>query len=104
MSAKQKVNKSKGTTKGFFRNDIIFKNSFNTEQSLKKLIKCGLGIVANKVVLLDKELPINSVDEKRKILDLLAYTNEGIVSIEVNNDFRKDKKIFYIIVNYLLEV
>ncbi len=90
MSTKHKANKSKGTIKYFFRNDVIFKNSFNTEQSLKKLIKCGLGIIANKVVLLDKELPISSVDEKRKILDLLAFTDKGVVSIEVNNDFRSE--------------
>ena len=93
MATGKKNSKSKNTIKYFFRNDVIFKNSFNTEDSLKKLIKCGLGIIANKVVLLDKELPISSVDEKRKILDLLAYTDKGVVSIEVNNDFRSETSL-----------
>ena len=71
-------------------NDIIFKNTFDTERSLKRLLEESLNLKVYKIFSNNIELPIENVKERRKYLDLILDTNEGIINVELNHGFRDE--------------
>ena len=71
-------------------NDIIFKNAFDTEESLKRLLEESLNLKVYKILGNNIELPIENKNERRKYLDLILDTNEGIINVEVNHGFKDE--------------
>ena len=71
-------------------NDIIFKNTFDTEKSLKRLLEESLNLKVNKIFSNNIELPVENIKERRKYLDLILDTNEGIINVEVNHGFKDE--------------
>ena len=71
-------------------NDIIFKNTFDTEKSLKRLLEESLDLKVNKILSNNIELPVEHIKERRKYLDLILDTNEGIINVEVNHGFKDE--------------
>ena len=67
------------------KNDIIFKNTFNDEESLKKLLEETLKMKVNKVLKNNTEQDVDNKNERRKYLDLILETDKGIVNVEVNH-------------------
>lgn len=67
--------------------DIVFKNTFNAKEEIKRLIKESLELEVNDVKILNNELPVENKAEKKKILDLIVYTDKGLINVEVNNNF-----------------
>ena len=76
-----------------FNNDIIFKNTFNTTDVLKRLLEETLDLKVSEIFTANTEMPIEYVKEKRKILDLIVITDKGIINVEVNNDYKEDMYI-----------
>ena len=72
------------------KNDIIFKNTFDTEERLKRLLEETLELKVKEIYKSNTELPIKSIKEKRKYLDLILDTNEGIINVEVNHGYKKE--------------
>lgn len=70
-------------------NDIIFKNVFNDDEIMKRLIGEALNLKVSRVEQLNTELEVTNIKEKRKILDIIAYTDKGVINIEVNNGYSK---------------
>lgn len=71
-------------------NDIIFKNTFDTERSLKRLIEESLNLKVNKIFSNNIELSVENVKERRKYLDLILDTDKGIINVEVNHGFKDE--------------
>ena len=71
-------------------NDIIFKNTFDTEKSLKRLLEESLDLKVNKILSNNIELPVEHIKERRKYLDLIIDTNKGIINVEVNHGFKDE--------------
>ncbi len=71
-------------------NDIIFKNTFNKEELLKRLLEETLELKVREIFSANTELPIDYKKEKIKVLDLIVVTDKGIINVEVNNDYRED--------------
>ena len=71
-------------------NDIIFKNAFDTEESLKRLLEESLDLKVNKILSNNIELPVEHIKERRKYLDLILDTNKGIINVEVNHGFKDE--------------
>ena len=72
------------------RNDIIFKNTFNDEVSLKKLLKETLNMKVNKILKINTEQNIDNKNERRKYLDLILETDKGIVNVEINYGYKEE--------------
>ncbi len=77
-------------------NDIIFKNVFNAEDELKRLLKETLNLNVLSAELAPTEMEVESIKERRKILDLIVVTDEGIINVEVNFGYKEeiDKRNF----------
>ena len=71
-------------------NDIIFKNVFNAKETLKRLLKETLDLNVKDVYLASTEMPVEKINEKRKILDLVVYTEKEVINVEVNNAYKED--------------
>ena len=70
------------------KDDALFKTIFGTEEGkpmletlLKDIMQESVSIIEFK----DRELPIDSINEKAKIIDLLVRMNGELVHIEVNS-------------------
>ena len=75
----------------FLRNDIIFKNVFITEERIKKLLEVSLNIKVDKVLIVNNnEMNIENKKERKMFLDLIVYTEEGIINVEVNNNYKEE--------------
>lgn len=70
-------------------NDVIFKNIFNTEETLKKLLESILPLKIHKIKSINTELEKINVNTKKMILDLVLDTDKGVVNVEVNNESPK---------------
>ena len=71
-------------------NDIIFKNTFDTERSLKRLLEESLNLKVYKIFSNNIELPMENIKEKRKYLDLILDTDEGVINVELNHGFKDE--------------
>ena len=71
-------------------NDIIFKNTFNTDDALKRLLEETLNINVNKIRKNSTELSVESKNERRKYLDLILKTDRGIIDVEVNHGYKEE--------------
>ena len=71
-------------------NDIIFKNTFNTEERLKRLLSETLDLNVKEVYQNDIELPVENVKERVKKLDLILNTEKGIINVEVNYNSKSE--------------
>ncbi len=71
-------------------NDIIFKNTFNTEERLKRLLSETLGLNVNEVYQNDIELQVENVKERVKKLDLILNTDKGVINVEVNYNSKSE--------------
>ena len=71
-------------------NDVIFKNTFDTERSLKRLLEESLNLKINKIFSNNIELPVENVKERRKYLDLIIDTDKGIINVELNHNFKNE--------------
>ena len=70
------------------KKDSLFKTIFGTEEGkplLETLLKDILQQEVKIIEFKDKELPIDNMNEKTKIIDLLVRTNDELVHIEVNS-------------------
>ena len=75
----------------FLRNDIIFKNVFITEERIKKLLESSLNIKVNKILIADNnEMNVENIKERKMFLDLIVYTDDGIINVEVNNNYKEE--------------
>ena len=70
--------------------DIIFKNTFDTEDTLKKLIKETLNLNVKKIYKNNIELSIDNKKERRKYLDLILETDKGIINVEINHGYKEE--------------
>ena len=68
-------------------NDIIFKNTFDTEESLKRLLSESLNLKVYKILKSNIELPVDNKKERRKYLDLILDTDIGVINLELNHNF-----------------
>ncbi|MCI9084338.1 MAG: hypothetical protein HFH46_01805, partial [Bacilli bacterium] len=57
-------------------NDIIFKNIFNVKETIKRLLEETLELKVKEVYLANTEMPVEKIKERRKILDLVVYTEK----------------------------
>ena len=71
-------------------NDIIFKNAFDTEESLKRLLSESLDLKVHKILKSNIELPVDNKKERRKYLDLIIDTDIGIINVELNHNFKNE--------------
>ena len=71
-------------------NDTIFKNAFDTEESLKRLLEESLELKVNKILSNNIELPVEHIKERRKYLDLILDTDEGIINVELNHIYKNE--------------
>ena len=71
-------------------NDIIFKNAFDTEESLKRLLSESLNLKVYKILKSNIELPVDNKKERRKYLDLILDTDIGIINVELNHNFKNE--------------
>ena len=71
-------------------NDIIFKNTFNTDESLKRLLEETLNINVNKIRKNSTELSVESKNERKKYLDLILETDRGIINVEINHGYKEE--------------
>lgn len=72
------------------KNDIIFKNTFNDEESLEKLLEETLKMKVNKVLKNNTEQDVDNKNERRKYLDLILKTDKGIVNVEINHGYKDE--------------
>ena len=77
----------------FLNNDIIFKNTFNKEEALKRLLEETLDLKVNEIFSANTEMPVDYKNEKIKVLDLIVVTDKGTINVGVNNDYREDMYI-----------
>ena len=82
----------KEKTKQFYtlKNDIIFKNVFDTEERLKRLLEETLRLNINKVIKSNVELSVENIKERRKYLDLILETDKGIINVELNYGYKDE--------------
>ena len=73
-----------------FGNDIIFKNAFDTEESLKRLLSESLDLKVHKILKSNIELPVDNKKERIKYLDLIIDTDIGIINVELNHNFKNE--------------
>ena len=80
------------TEKKFYSlgNDIIFKNTFNTKESLIRLFNETLNLKVFEIYHSNIELGVDNIKERRKYLDLILDTDEGIINVEVNHDYKSE--------------
>jgi len=87
-------------------NDIIFKNIFNVKETLKRLLKETLDLNVKDVFLANTEMPVEKISERRKILDLVVYTENEVINVEVNNAYKEDLYIrnflYFLLFSFLL--
>ena len=72
------------------KNDIIFKNTFDTNKRLKRLLEETLNLKIKEIYKSNTELPIKNITEKRKYLDLILETDKGIINVELNYGYKKE--------------
>ena len=70
--------------------DLIFKNIFKDKDNMKKLLEEALNLKVNEVIFIDTELSVETRYEKLKILDIIVYTDKGIINVEINNGYRPE--------------
>ena len=70
--------------------DIIFKNTFDTEESLKRLLEETLNLKVDKVYKNNTELFVENKKERRKYLDLILETDKGIINVEINHGYKEE--------------
>jgi len=73
-----------------FSTDVIFKNTFDTEESLKRLLSETLNLNINKIYKSNSELSVDNIKERRKYLDLILETDKGIVNVEINHGYKDE--------------
>lgn len=73
-------------------NDLVFKTIFSEEKAMKRLLEETLGLKVDKIYSSNTELNVETIKEKKKILDLIVETDKGIINIEVNNDYHQGLK------------
>ncbi|MBR3898596.1 MAG: Rpn family recombination-promoting nuclease/putative transposase, partial [Bacilli bacterium] len=66
------------------------KNTFDTEDALKKLIKETLNLNVKKIYKNNIELSIDNKKERRKYLDLILETDKGIINVEINHGYKEE--------------
>ena len=71
-------------------NDIIFKNTFNTDDALKRLLEETLSINVNKICKNNTELSVESKNERRKYLDLILENDRGIINVNINHGYKEE--------------
>ena len=84
----------------FFNSDVIFKNVVNVEGFLETLINKTLDIKVKSIdiVKTDNEEEVESIYERRMHLDLIVYTDNEILNIEINNNSQTEsfiRNLFY---------
>jgi predicted transposase/invertase (TIGR01784 family) len=67
-------------------NDVIFKNTFNTKERLKKLLESILEVKIYDVCSLNTETAKTNKKSKGMVLDLVLDTNVGRINVELNNN------------------
>ena len=72
------------------KNDVIFKNTFDTKESLKRLLEETLNLKVTEIYKSNTEMPIKNIKEKRKYLDLILETDKGIINVEVNHNYKEE--------------
>ena len=71
-------------------NDIIFKNAFNDDESLKRLLKETLGVKVENIIKNNIELSVDNKTERRKYLDLILKTDKGVYNVELNYGYKEE--------------
>ena len=71
-------------------NDIIFKNTFNTEERLKRLLNESLDLKVNELFQNNIQLSVENTKERVKKLDLILNTDKGIINVEVNYNSKSE--------------
>lgn len=71
-------------------NNIIFKNVFTAKETLKRLLEETLKLKVKDVYMANTEMPVEKINERRKILDLVVYTKNEVINVEVNNAYKED--------------
>ena len=71
-------------------NDIIFKNTFNTEERLKRLLSESLDLKVNELFQNNIQLSVENTKERVKKLDLILNTDKGIINVEVNYNSKSE--------------
>jgi len=72
------------------RTDVIFKNTFNDEESLKRLLSETLNLEVKDILQSNIELPVEKYNERKKYLDLILETDIGIVNVELNHGYKDE--------------
>jgi len=72
------------------RTDVIFKNTFNDKESLKRLLSETLGLDVKDILQSNIELSVEKHNERRKYLDLILETDKGIVNVELNHGYKDE--------------
>ena len=72
------------------KSDIIFKNTFDTKERLIRLLEETLNLKVSEIYKSNSELPVKNIKEKRKYLDLILDTNEGIINVELNHGYKEE--------------
>ena len=71
-------------------NDVIFKNAFDSEESLKRLLSESLNLKVYKILRSNIEIPIDNKKERRKYLDLILDADIGVINVELNHNFKDE--------------
>ena len=71
-------------------NNIIFKNTFNTKKRLKRLLEETLNLKVNEIYQNNIEMPVETIKERRKYLDLILKTDKGVINVEVNYGYKEE--------------
>ena len=71
-------------------NFVIFKNAFNTEESLRRLLSESLDLQVYKILRSNIEIPVDNKKERRKYLDLILDTDIGVINVELNHNFKDE--------------
>ena len=70
--------------------DIIFKNTFDTDDSLKRLLEETLNLKVEEIHKNNIELSVDNNKERRKYLDLILKTDKGTVNVEINHGYKDE--------------
>ena len=72
------------------KSDIIFKNTFDTKERLKRLLEETLDLKVHDIFKSNIEMPVENVSERRKHLDLILETDKGIINVELNHNYEEE--------------
>ena len=61
------------------RYDFIFKSTFDKKEFLIRLLEETLNLKVKDLVLVNTEMPGEDKNEKRKILDMIVYTDDEVI-------------------------